>query len=146
MVDNMKKLILFFLVFILSENNVYAEYVRKIKEPDFFIPYSDRMHKPEILPTVKKQDKSINKTVKNNQKSKTSFNKKPEYKSIYDNYLKEVNNYLLTKKFERSDILEADLSVMSDGNIFEVKDDSSTSITTQEQYDFYMLAKKILKN
>ena len=146
MVDNMKKVILFFLVFILMENNVYAEYVRKVKEPDFFIPYSDRMHKPEVLQKIKKQDKTITKTVKNNQKGKILFNKKPDYKNIYDNYIRDINNYLATKNFERNENLENDLSMMNNNDVFEIEDDSSNSIETQEQYDFYMLAKKILKN
>ena len=146
MVDNMKKFILFFLIFILLGNNVGAQYVRKVKEPNFFIPYNDRMHKPEVLQKIKNNEKSVSKTGKIKNKNKLSFNKNPEYKNIYDNYIKEINNYLLYKKFDENNLLDTDLSEMSEGNVFEVNDDVSTSIETQEQYDFYMLAKNILEN
>jgi hypothetical protein len=53
MVDDMKKFILFLVVLLFSGTAVFAQYKRKLKEPDFFIPYSDRMHKPEILPRLK---------------------------------------------------------------------------------------------
>ena len=36
--------------------------------------------------------------------------------------------------------------MMNNNDVFEIEDDSSNSIETQEQYDFYMLAKKILEN
>ena len=146
MVDNMKKFILFFLIFILLGNNVAAQYVRKVKEPNFFIPYNDRMHKPEVLQKIKNNEKSVSKTGKIKNKNKLSFNKNPEYKNKYDNYIKEINNYLLYKKFDENNLLDTDLSEMSEGNVFEVNDDVSTSIETQEQYDFYMLAKNILEN
>lgn len=152
----MKKFVLFFLVFVSVAGNAASQYVRKLKEPDFFIPYSDRMHKSEILPKIKvireipnktNDDKSKN-TVSNesNKNNKSVFNEKPEYKKIYDNYIIELNNYLVTKKFAENKSLENDLSEMADGIIFEVKDEVSNSIKTQEKYDFYMLADKILKN
>ena len=56
MVDNMKNVVLFFLVIFFMLNNAGAQYVRKIKEPDFFIPYKDRMHKPEVLNKIKNKD------------------------------------------------------------------------------------------
>ncbi len=146
MVDNMKNVVLFFLVMFFMLNNAGAQYVRKIKEPDFFIPYKDRMHKPEVLNKIKKIKKTINKTYKKNQKDNISFNKTPYYKTIYDNYIKDINGYLITKKFEENEILENDLLIMNNGEIFEIKDDISNSIDTKEQYDFYMLAKQILEN
>lgn len=146
MVDSMKKFILVLIILFLSVSNVLAQYKRKLKEPDFFIPYNDRMHKPEVLPEIKKIKKSINKTPDNKYKNETLFKEIPEYKKIYDNYLKEIYNFRLTKKFEENKILNNDLTMMINGEIFEVGDDTSLDINTQEQYDFYMLAKKMLDN
>lgn len=143
MVDSMKKFILVLIILFLSVSNVLAQYKRKLKEPDFFIPYNDRMHKPEVLPKIKK---SIKKTPNDKYKNKTLFKEKPEYKKIYDSYLNEINNFRLTKKFEENKILDNDLTMMINGDIFEVGDDTSLDINTQEQYDFYMLAKKMLDN
>ena len=145
MVDDMKKFVLFFVLLILSSTTVVAQYKRKLKEPDFFIPYNDRMHKPEILPKLIKTENTINKTAEKKQTDEIVFDEKPEYKKIYDEYLIEINNFLLTKKFEENKILDNDLSMMN-GDVFEVDEDVLSDIKTQEQYNFYMLAKKILDN
>ena len=50
----MKKIVLSFLVLFMSMDFVSAQYVRKLKEPEFFIPEGDKMHKQEILPQIKK--------------------------------------------------------------------------------------------
>lgn len=141
----MKKFVLFFVLLILSSTTVVAQYKRKLKEPDFFIPYNDRMHKPEILPKLIKTENTINKTAEKKQTDEIVFDEKPEYKKIYDEYLIEINNFLLTKKFEENKILDNDLSMMN-GDVFEVDEDVLSDIKTQEQYNFYMLAKKILDN
>ena len=145
MVDDMKKFVLFFVLLILSSTTVVAQYKRKLKEPDFFIPYNDRMHKPEILPKLIKTENTINKTDEKKQTDEIVFDEKPEYKKIYDEYLIEINNFLLTKKFEEHKILDNDLFMMN-GDVFEVNDDILSDIKTQEQYNFYMLAKNILDN
>ena len=158
----MKKSILVFLIFILSINSVFAQYKRKLKEPDFFIPYNDRMHQPEQLSKFDKKKKVLAKTMDKTQenketnkkinnknkedKNKSLFKIKPDYKKIYDNYLKEINVFITSKEFSNNIAFENDLKAMSTGEIFEVFDDNSSNIDTQEQYDFYMLAKDILKN
>ena len=147
----MKKIVLSFLVLFMSIDFVSAQYVRKLKEPEFFIPEGDKMHKQEILPQIKKQvistpkTQNINKKDKENNKEKI-FSEIPEYKKIYDGYFSNINDYMKNKKFSDNIELDKDLALMSDENIFEVNDDTSDKITTKEQYDFYMLAKKILEN
>lgn len=153
----MKKIIFVFLILILSVSSVFAQYKRKLKEPDFFIPYNDRMHKPEQLSKFEKKKKFLakttNKTQKNKEKNKENkeedkslFKIKPDYKQIYDNYLKDINVFIASKEFSNNIAFENDLKAMSTGEIFEVFDDKKTDIDTQEQYDFYMLAKDILEN
>lgn len=146
MVDNMRKVILISFLLILSVSNVFAQYKRKLKEPDFFIPYNDRMHKPEVLPKLKNIANTAHKTVKNNKKDDVFFEETPEYKKIYDDYFNTIKNFMLTKKFEENGSLDNDLSMMISGDVFEVTEDTLSNITTQEQYDFYMLAKNILDN
>lgn len=146
MVDNMKKFILILLVLVLSSFTAFAQYKRKLREPDFFIPYGDRMHKPEVLPKLKNIENTKPKTVETNKKNEVYFSEKPEYKKIYDNYLSEINNFLITKKFDENKDMDNDLSLMTNGDVFEVGEDISSNITTQEQYDFYMMAKNILDN
>ena len=142
----MKKFILILLVLVLSNFTAFAQYKRKLREPDFFIPYGDRMHKSEVLPKLKNIENTKPKTVETNKKNEVYFSEKPEYKKIYDNYLSEINNFLITKKFDENKDMDNDLSLMTNGDIFEVGEDISSNITTQEQYDFYMMAKNILDN
>lgn len=142
----MKKFILILLVLVLSNFTAFAQYKRKLREPDFFIPYNDRMHKPEVLPKLKNIENTKPKTVETNKKNEVYFSEKPEYKKIYDNYLSEINNFLITKKFDENKDMDNDLSLMTNGDIFEVGKDISSNITTQKQYDFYMMAKNILDN
>lgn len=142
----MKKFILILLVLVLSSFTAFAQYKRKLREPDFFIPYNDRMHKHEVLPKLKNIENTKPKTVETNKKNEVYFSEKPEYKKIYDNYLSEINNFLITKKFDENKDMDNDLSLMTNGDIFEVSEDISSNITTQEQYDFYMMAKNILDN
>lgn len=142
----MKKFILILLVLVLSSFTAFAQYKRKLREPDFFIPYGDRMHKPEVLPKLKNIENTKPKTVETNKKNEVYFSEKPEYKKIYDNYLSEINNFLITKKFDENKDMDNDLSLMTNGDVFEVGEDISSNITTQEQYDFYMMAKNILDN
>lgn len=146
----MKKSVFVFLFLILSVSSVFAQYKRKLKEPDFFIPYEDRMHKPEILPKIKKIVKTTNKTENTNNKSEEKTEEKkfsviPYYKKIYDDYLNKMNTFITTKDFTDEN-LDADLNVMESGNVFEVVDDNTSAIDSQEQYDFYMLARDLLKN
>lgn len=150
----MKKIVLSFLVLFMSMDFVSAQYVRKLKEPEFFIPEGDKMHKQEILPQIKKQvistpkTQHINKKDEKNKKNNKEkmFSEVPEYKKIYDGYFNNINDYMKNKKFSDNIELDKDLALMSNENIFEVNDDTSDKITTKEQYDFYMLAKKILEN
>ena len=143
----MKKIVLSFLFLFMSVNFVSAEYVRKLKEPEFFIPYNDRMHKEENLPYLKKHEISKTKTQKiKEENKKIVFEESPEYKKISEEYFKSINDYALNKKFDKNIKLEEDLSSMNSYDVFEVSDDNSSKITTKEQYEFYMLAKKILDN
>ena len=48
----MKKIIVVILFFVVSFRLADARYVRKVREPNFFIPKADRMHKPEKLPKL----------------------------------------------------------------------------------------------
>lgn len=142
----MKKVFFICFVLVVFFNDAFAQYKRKLREPDFFVPYADRMHKPEVLPKLKKIKKSTNKTPDNKEKNETLFKEIPEYKKIYDNYLSEMTNFAAEKQFRENKNIDYDLSIMNSNDEFEVVGDDSLAITSQEQYDFYMLAKKILDN
>lgn len=142
----MKKIFLLFLMFVFVINNCFAQYKRKLKEPDFFIPYNEKMHKQEKLFLLKNKGITISKTDNKKEKVEDFFNKKPDYKKIYDNYLNEINIFITTKNFRENIDLNEDLKSMENGDVFEVEDDNSSDIDTQEQYNFYMLAKSLLEN
>ena len=103
-----------------------------------------------MLYKIKKTVKTTNKTENTNNKSEEKTEEKkfsviPYYKKIYDDYLNKMNTFITIKDFTDEN-LDADLKVMESGNVFEVVDDNTSAIDSQEQYDFYMLARDLLKN
>lgn len=138
MVDCMKNLkILLSIIFFLSYFAIEAEalYVRKIKEPEFFIPQQDRMHKPEKLPPIKTliEEKQV-------------VYKIPEYKNKYNQYVEEIESFVKTNMMPENKDLNEDLNMMSSGEIFEVKDEDIEEVATKEQKEFYFLTDKIMQN
>lgn len=133
-----KKLVVFF-IFCSTIFSAEAGYVRKLKEPDFFIPAQDRMHKPEKLPKIRPlKPKKIVK--------KEQFSEIPEYKTKYNKYLADLAVFANTKIMKENAEVEKDLSSMQSGDIFDVELTVSQRITTKEQKEFYSLAAKILND
>lgn len=116
-----------------------ARYVRKLKEPEFFIPEQDKMHKPEKLPkiVVLKPKTEV---------KEEKFTKIPEYKNKYNKYIANLAVFANTKTMPENSEVQNDLAKMETGEIFEVTEDVSQDITTKEQKEFYTLAAKILKD
>ena len=115
----MNKTIVLCLMIIFFTAAAEARYVRKLREPDFFIPVDDRMHKPEKL---------------------------PEYKKKYSRYLADMAVFANTKSFPVNEAFDADMAVFTDGKIFEVTETADQNITTREQKSFYSLVDSIVKN
>lgn len=134
----MGKFWMLFLFVFLSYSISDARYIRKVREPDFFIPESDRMHKPEKLPVIeKKQVKKIKEDI---------FKEIPEYKNKYNKYLSDMEIFKKTGFLPYNEDLEKDLSCMETGKVFEVITDDVNTVKTKEQNDFYLLVKDIIKN
>ena len=133
----MGKFLTLFLIVFLFYSVSDARYIRKVREPDFFIPESDRMHKPEKLPVIEIKYKNI---------EKQTFKEIPEYKNKYNKYLADMDIFKKTGKIPDNIELEKDLSFMETGNVFEVITDDTDPVKTKEQSDFYLLAKDIMEN
>ena len=135
----MNKIWLIIPVFILTAAVADARYVRKLREPDFFIPAGDRMHKPEKLPEIKaiNQQKAVKKEV---------FTSVPEYKTKYNKYLADMAVFANSKVLRDNVELDIDLAAMENGDIFEVTAEAPQKVTAREQKEFYLLVKKILEN
>lgn len=135
----MKKIVLFFLLFAVAVSFAEARYVRKLKEPDFFIPEKDRMHKPEELPKVvvlrPKQENKVD-----------NYSEIPEYKIKYNKYVAKLAVFAKTKEMPEDTDVQTDLAKMESGDVFEVTEEASQKITAKEQKEFYTLAAQILKN
>ena len=127
-----------FFIFFLLISTTEARYVRKLKEPEFFIPEYDKMHKPEKLPKVK----VASSTIKKEQKLK----KIPDYKNKYNEYIADLAFFSKTKEMPENSKLIKDLEAMKEGSIFEISENVTQDITTKEQKDFYSLAAEILNN
>ncbi len=133
----MKKTVLIIFGLAMASTVAEARYVRKVKEPDFFIPAEYKMHQSEKLPKI------VKKTKKNVvQKSKTV----PPYKQIYDNYLADMAVFKNTKTFPENEMFDKDMVVFQDGKIFEVVDGAETKISSQEGENFYVLIDGLIKN
>ena len=135
----MNKIILALLFVVAVVFSADARYVRKLREPDFFIPEKDKMHKPEKLPkiVVLRPQKKV---------KEEKFTKVPEYKTKYNKYIAGLAVFANTKKMPEDIEIQADLAKMESGEVFEVTEDVSQEITTKEQKEFYTLAAKILNN
>lgn len=138
----MKKTV-FFILFLMSFCCLAeAAYVRKVREPQFFIPEKDKMHKPEKLPALPKKMAIEEK----NQPEDKLLTEIPDYKLKYDKFFADMKVFEKTQTFPENPELESDLKAMETGEIFEVTADDPQVLTSQEQKEFYMIAKEILKN
>ncbi len=127
-----------------------ARYVRQVREPDFFIPANDRMHKAEKLPKIKiikpiqKPVKTVE--VKTTETKKEVYTTVPEYKNKYGKYVANLAVFAKSKIMPEDKELEEDLKVFNEGEIFEVTQEAPQKITSAEQRAFYDIANEILKN
>ena len=137
----MNKTIVLCLMIIFFAAAAEARYVRKLIEPDFFIPADDRMHKPEKLPPVQK---TVSKDSAGEEKAKLTDI--PEYKKKYSRYLADMAVFANSKSFPVNEAFDADMAVFTDGKIFEVTETADQNITTREQKSFYSLVDSIVKN
>ena len=125
------------LIFLAAEAS--ALYMRKLKEPDFFIPESDKMHKIEKLPEVE--------GLKNSEKKKkVVFKKVPSYKEKYGLYKDKLDEFVKTGVFTKDESLEKDIAEMNEEKVFEVVEEAPKTFETKEQFNFYVLANKLIEN
>lgn len=126
--------ILLLLLLLLFYQSAEARYVRQLKEPDFFIPETDKMHKVEKLPDSKKYieyDREIN---------------KPDYKKKYDVYLANLKKFADDGELILDDNIAVDIAKMTTGDIFVVESEPLETNDTQEKRDFYLLLDKLSEN
>lgn len=157
----MKKIIFFVILFLLIVDDINAQYIRKIKEPDFFMPENAKLHKQEKLPSlnIKKIDNSLAETQKNfqdnnlSEKEKVSYNKSlydirevPDYKNKYDEYIRDIKIYNNTKQMPENPELEKDLAKMNSNERKILNTPSPQKITSEEMGNFYKIYKQIMDN
>ncbi len=133
MVINMRKILLF-LILVMACQFAEARYVRQLKEPDFFIPETDKMHKVEKLPDSKKfieYDRKIN---------------MPDYKKKYDVYLSNLKKFADSGELVLDDNIAVDIAKMTTGEVFVIEAETLPHINTQEQREFYLLVDKLSEN
>ena len=157
----MKKIIFFVILFLLIVDDINAQYIRKIKEPDFFMPENAKLHKQEKLPSlnIKKIDNSLAETQKNfqdnnlSEKEKVSYNKSlydirevPDYKNKYDEYIRDIKIYDNTKQMPENPELEKDLAKMNSNERKILNTPSPQKITSEEMGNFYKIYKQLMDN
>jgi hypothetical protein len=157
----MKKIIFFVILFLLIVDDINAQYIRKIKEPDFFMPENAKLHKQEKLPSlnIKKIDNGLAETQKNfqdnnlSEKEKVSYNKSlydirevPDYKNKYDEYIRDIKIYDNTKQMPENPELEKDLAKMNSNERKILNTPSPQKITSEEMGNFYKIYKQIMDN
>lgn len=136
----MKKFILLFLLVYFVCFAAQARYVRKVREPDFFIPEQFKMHQQERLPAV---DKKFSQKQKIKQEV---FSQIPDYKRKYGEYLADITAFSKDGIMPENKELDADLSAMESGDVFEVTESAPDKIVTLEHKQFDEELKRILKN
>ena len=141
LIKMIKKIVFACLIVVAFVSTSNALYVRKLKEPEFFIPETDKMHKIEKLPVVEGLENN-----KKEVKKDISFSKIPPYKNKFDLYQKKLDEFVKTGVFPKDENLEKDMADMSEEKVFEVVEQPMKTFETKEQYKFFVLAKKIAEN
>lgn len=131
-------LCLFFICF-----SAQARYVRKVREPDFFIPEQFKMHQQEKLPAV---NVKFTEKTKIRKKETEKFTEVPEYKEKYGEYLEDIKIFSKEGLMPENVKLENDLNLMSEGTVFEVTASAPENIVTKEHKKFEDIVDNILKN
>lgn len=139
----MKKIIVVVLFFMVFSFLADAHYVRKVREPNFFIPETDRMHKPEKLPKIERLRE--NKKEINIEKKKIVMSV-PEYKNKYNKYIADMAVFANSRVMPDNEELDKDLSFMQTGDVFEVVNNTSDETSSIQQKEFYRIMESILNN
>lgn len=98
-------------------------YVRKTKEPEFFVPEKDGFNKPEKLPPV---------IVK---KEKNSVQETPEYQQKYEEYQQDIQKVGSGGEIAENEGLTQALTQMDSGAVFEVKKTPSQNSAAKENFE-----------
>lgn len=156
----MKKTIALILLLILIGLNADAQYKRKIKEPDFFIPEDSQLHKQEKLPQIKliskePENESVDgiatkKETTKQEKSVTNslieIRETPSYKYKYNEYLNDIKVFHNTGVMPENKELDKDLSEMNSDKPIELLAPAPTKIISKEMGEFYNVYKKQMEN
>lgn len=163
MVD-MKKFIVLAFLLIFCAASATAQYVRKLKEPDFFIPAGEAMHKAEKLPEIKMIPKEENKKTEEDEvATKTEspkevisqpkvasslYEKKeiPVYKSKYNQYIDDVMRFYSDRVMPKNEQLQKDLAEMNSDEHITVTAPAPQKLTSKEMGEFYAIYQKMLNN
>ncbi len=164
----MKKIIILLLFFVMISIRADAQYKRKIREPNFFIPEGSQLHKPEKLPQIKLPEKEVVKEdetedkaevdgtkqeiVANNvnvgkvNKSLIDIRETPPYKYKYDEYIRDIESFYKNGVMPENAELEKDLAEMNSDTPKEVTAPAPTQITSKEMGEFYKIYQKSMDN
>ncbi len=166
MVDMKKFIVITFSILSLAAS-ADAQYVRKLKEPDFFIPAGEEMHKAEKLPEIRVIQKENTKAQQTNEvaqnlskntvsettekvmeknTSRNYLKQIPEYKNKYNQYINDIMRFYSDGVMPKNEILQNDLAAMNSDEHRMVKAPAPNELTSKEMADFYALYQKMLKN
>lgn len=134
----MKKIILpVSLLFVWGGIVMENAFARELKEPNFFIPEQDRMHKAEVLPPIQVLGEDINLDLVQNV---------PNYKRIYNNYLERMKIFAKEGKITEDSELNESLEKMQSGNVFEVTQTVPENSAAKEDKEFIYITENVINN
>ena len=138
MVDEMNKIILpLSLLFVWGGIAMETAFARELKEPNFFIPEKDRMHKAEVLPPIQVLMEDSDWDLVQNM---------PNYKRIYNKYLERMKIFAKEGKITEDSELNESLEKMQSGNVFEVTQTVPENSATKEYRDFICITENVINN
>lgn len=139
----------------------HAQYVRKLKEPDFFIPEGEKMHQAEKLPEIKivvkkPEEQPENKGAENilskdnesviTAETPSSLKNIPEYKNKYNQYIDDIMRFYSDGTMPKNERLQRDLAAMNSDEKKPVIAPAPTQLTSEEMAKFYAVYQKMLKD
>lgn len=109
-------------------------YVRKMPEPEFFIPESDKFNRPEKLPPIYLNGKKV--TGSDEEETvQDAAPQKPGYQQKYVQYQEDLKSIAVNGEIAPNKELDNALGSMKNGEVFEVKETPSQNSEVRDRFE-----------
>lgn len=109
-------------------------YVRKMPEPEFFIPEGDKFNRPEKLPPIYLNGKKVTGSGEE-ETAQNAAPQKPGYQQKYGQYQEDLKSIAVNGEIAPNKELDNALESMKTGEVFEVKETPSQNSEVKDRFE-----------